>query len=256
MVYSVMLAKEYSSNMKLPKELIEDGLEPPIGWFLSEKFDGYRAIYDNIEETFVSRAQNIFNAPDWFKKAISSESFLDGELWVGRENFQEMGVVRKKNPDPKEWINVKYVVYDMPLLNKPFHKRLETLKQVVKRSQENWLKIRKTLPEPFNNLECPLIYTEQYKISSMKQFQKLYERVIKLGGEGVMIKHPESQYEDKRSNYLLKYKPNFDAEGIIMDYSPGKGKYKGMLGGFICKPLINKDTHHIIDEDENHEFCI
>ena len=160
MVYSVMLAKEYSSNMKLPKELIEDGLEPPIGWFLSEKFDGYRAIYDSFKETFVSRAQNIFNAPDWFKKAISSESLLDGELWVGRENFQEMGVVRKKNPDPKEWMNVKYVVYDMPLLNKPFHKRLETLKQVVKRSQENWLKIRKTLPEPFNNLDCPLIAFE------------------------------------------------------------------------------------------------
>ena len=33
----------------------------------------------------------------------------------------------------------------------------------------------------------------------MKQFQKLYERVIKLGGEGVMIKRPESKYEDKRS---------------------------------------------------------
>ena len=70
MGYSVMLAKEYSSNMKLPKELIGDGLEPPIGWFLSEKYDGYRAIYDNIKETFVSRAQNVFNAPDWFKEAM------------------------------------------------------------------------------------------------------------------------------------------------------------------------------------------
>ena len=130
----------------------------------------------------------------------------------------------------------------MPSIDAPFSERIKALEKVVKRSQENWLKVRKTLPEPFKTLDCPLIMTEQYKISSIKQFQKLYERVIKLGGEGVMIKHPDSQYEDKRSNYLLKYKPNFDAEGIIMDYSPGKGKYKGMLGGFICKPLINKDT--------------
>ena len=41
-----------------------------------------------------------------------------------------------------------------------------------------------------------------------------------------------------------------------MDYSKGKGKYSGMLGGFVCKPLINNDTFHSIDNDENHEFTI
>ena len=55
---------------------------------------------------------------------------------------------------------------------------------------------------------------------------------------------------------MLKYKPSFDEEAIIIDYKEGKGKYKGMLGGFVCKPLINKDTYHIIDKDEHHEFAI
>ena len=77
------------------------------------------------------------------RKLCKSDGFLDGELWVGRENFQEMGVVRRKNPDPKEWLNVKYVVYDMPMINKPFHKRIKELEKVVKKSEENWLKIRK-----------------------------------------------------------------------------------------------------------------
>jgi DNA polymerase/3'-5' exonuclease PolX len=71
-----------------------------------------------------------------------------------------------------------------------------------------------------------------------------------------MLKHPEAVYEDKRSNYMLKYKPSFDEEAIIMDYKDGKGKYQGMLGGFICKQLINHDTFHVVDEDENHEFAI
>ena len=44
-----------------------------------------------------------------------------------------------------------------------------------------------------------------------------------------MIKDPKSAYEDKRSNFLLKYKPNFDAEALIIDYTEGKGKYKGLL---------------------------
>ena len=55
---------------------------------------------------------------------------------------------------------------------------------------------------------------------------------------------------------LLKYKPNFDEEAIIIDYKPGQGKYTGMLGGFICKPLINHDTYSSIDEDEDHIFAI
>ena len=97
---------------------------------------------------------------------------------------------------------------------------------------------------------------DQVEITSMKQFKGLYEKLVTEGAEGVMIKHPDSVYEDKRSNYLLKYKPNFDAEAIIMDYSKGKGKYSGMLGGFVCKPLINHDTFHSIDNNEQHEFTI
>ena len=55
---------------------------------------------------------------------------------------------------------------------------------------------------------------------------------------------------------MLKYKPVFDEEAIIIDYKLGKGKYEGLLGAFICKPLINMNTYHLIDSNENHEFTI
>ena len=61
MTYTFMLAKEYSLNMKLPKELI--GSKLPLGWLLSEKYDGYRARFDSDNKCFVSRAQKGFNAP-------------------------------------------------------------------------------------------------------------------------------------------------------------------------------------------------
>ena len=54
----------------------------------------------------------------------------------------------------------------------------------------------------------------------------------------------------------MKYKPSFDEEAIIIDYLPGQGKYKGKLGAFVCKPLINHDTYMSVDEDEDHVFSI
>ena len=254
MAYTFMLAKEFTEGKKLPKELT--GSSVPIGWMLSEKFDGYRARFDNDKKCFVSRAQKGFNAPEWFKEAMVQTHNLDGELWAGRENFQDMGVVRKKKPDPLEWKNIKYVVYDLPEYDGPFEKRIEVLKRLVKTNNNRWKLIRSKLGEPFASMKCPLIMADQIVVKDMKHFKSIYEKTIKLGGEGVMVKDPTSAYEDKRSNFLLKVKPNFDAEAIIMDYSPGKKKYEGMLGGFVCKPLINHDTFHFIDPDEKHEFTI
>ena len=252
--YSFMLAKEFTEGMKLPKELT--GSKVPIGWLLSEKYDGYRARFVNQKNTFLSRAQKVFNAPDWFKEAMIPTHNLDGELWAGRENFQDMGVVRKKNPDPLEWKNIKYIVYDLPEYDAPFEQRIKILKELVELNNYRWNLIRQDLGEPYNTMECPLVMADQIVIKDMKQFKDLYTDIVNKGGEGVMIKDPLSSYEDKRSNYLLKVKPNFDAEAIIMDYSPGKKKYEGMLGGFVCKPLINHDSFHSIDNDEKHEFTI
>ena len=72
---------------------------------------------------------------------------------------------------------------------------------------------------------------------------KFYNYILKRDGEGIMFKCPNSYYEGNRSNYLLKYKPVNDSEAIIIDYKPGSGKYKDMLGAFVCKPLINCVLH-------------
>ena len=71
-----------------------------------------------------------------------------------------------------------------------------------------------------------------------------------------MIKDPDSFYEDKRSNYMLKVKPEFDEEAEIVDYKLGKGKNLGILGSFICAPLKNMDTYHLRDKDPNNEFSL
>ena len=231
-----MLAKEYTQDMKMPKSLV--GYSPPIGWLLSEKYDGYRARWIPEKRVFLSRNQKEFIAPEWFKDEMPDVD-LDGELFAGRENFQVMGTVRKKVPVDEEWKKIKYVVYDLPEEEDTFENRIIKLEQIVK-----------------ENKSSTVIYTKQIKVTSIEQMEKIYKKVLENGGEGIMIKDPVSLYEDKRSNYMLKYKPCFDAEAIIIDYKPGNGKYSNILGSFICKPLINYGNYSAIDEDENHIFSI
>ena len=250
-----MLAKEYVKGMSSPKS--DPSCQPPLGWYTSEKYDGYRARYmgEEPEKIFLSRQNKLFNSPEWFKKAMPDVN-LDGELWVGRDNFEDMGAVRHKNPEEDGWKTIQYVVYDLPDVQKPFSERIQLLKKLVKVNEIRWNKYRKTLEEPFQSFKCPLVFTTQTKVKSYKHLETMYQSIITQGGEGIMLKHPDAIYEDKRSNYMLKYKPSFDEEAIIMDYKEGKGKYQGMLGGFICKQLINHDTFHVVDDNENHEFSI
>ena len=246
-----MLAKEYTKDMKFPKNV--SNYNPPIGWLCSEKFDGYRAQYINEKKQFISRNGKLFNAPEWFINSMP-DIHMDGELFAGRENFQDMGVVRKKVPVPDEWRNIKYVVYDLPTLEDKFSIRIQKLKDIINNHIQNWNKIKLNLPVEFQSINCPIVFADQIPINSIEQMETIYKDILKKGGEGIMIKDPDSFYEDKRSNFMLKYKPNFDAEAIIVDYKFGNGKYSNMLGGFVCKPLINKDSYHVIDNNENHEF--
>lgn len=56
------------------------------------------------------------------------------------------------------------------------------------------------------------------------------EKVFKAKGEGMMIKAPESQYEKKRSEQLLKVKKFDDAEATVIGHLKGTGRCSFMLG--------------------------
>jgi hypothetical protein len=83
-----------------------------------------------------------------------------------------------------------------------------------------------------------------------------YQEVIDNKGEGIMMKHPLSTYDNGRSSHMLKYKPAFDREAIIIGYKGGVGKYDGLLGSFICRPLLNHDTYMSVDLDDDNIFTL
>ena len=250
-----MLAKEYTEGMKAPRGLKD--YNPPEGWYKSEKLDGYRAQTDNDDDTIKSRNGKLYNCPEWFMDAMRIDGVvvnMDGELFAGRDKFQQMGVVRKKVPIDEEWYNIKFYVFDLPELMEPFKVRYQKLVEIVEKLQTNWSNFQSQNSE-FMNISCPVVLCEHTLVESIDDMKCFYKSVLDNGGEGIMLNDPDAMYEGKRSNGLLKYKPSFDMEARIKEYKKGTGKYKYKLGAFICQPLKNCDTYHMVDEIEAHEFA-
>ena len=214
-------------------------LKDPTGWFLSEKFDGYRAIWNGKQ--FMSRTNKEFMVPDWFRDLMPKGIALDGEFWIGRGEFAACGIFRKKNPDSDEWrkVKVKYMAFDLPLDKSPFEERMKKLKQIVAK-----------IGSPKH-----VAFAKQKKIKSKKHLDSMFDEVVARGGEGVMLRQPGSMYEGKRSKTLLKYKQFHDTEVKVTGYFPGKGKYEGKLGSFICElvtdPTIKVKVSGVDDEIRN-----
>jgi DNA polymerase beta len=255
-----MLAQEFSSdkaNLSKKAQGKYDSVQPPVGWYAEEKYDGYRARYHPEEQRFYSRSGHNFppkgNVPMWILAAMPYVH-LDGELYRGRgaEAFQKMGEIKRHNPSPQAWQGVKYLVYDLPEFNAPYSERKDELIKVVQQCKEQWADTLKSLecPRWMKNLPCPIEVSPHIIIKSQKQLDTYMDRTIKAKGEGLMLKDPNALYEGKRSPYLLKMKALYDDEAIIVGYEPGQGKYKGMLGSFICSPLLpEKDGQRQINQE-------
>lgn len=228
-VDGIMLAKDYiGKKTKLPV------IKSVKGWFVSEKFDGARAIWNG--QNFVSRSGTVFEAPEWYKN-IMPKVALDGELYLGHDMFEKtMSAIRKKVPIDKEWAKIKYEVFDAPSLVGPPKERIRYYYKVVKDACAKFkpIKLKGITVE-----HCPLVAVKQTPLKDEAELQELYKEVLKAHGEGLMLRKPGSKYVGSRSSSLLKYKPEFDDEGIIIGYEMGSGRNKGKLGAFIVQSVKN-----------------
>jgi len=71
------------------------------------------------------------------------------------------------------------------------------------------------------------------------------DRVLDLKGEGFMLKDPNSLYENKRSDKLLKVKVFDDAEAEVIGHEAGTGRCSGMCGAIRVKHCDSAVTFKI-----------
>ena len=62
---------------------------------------------------------------------------------------------------------------------------------------------------------------------AMDEVEKIYQGFLDDGEEGAIVRMPTTGYEFKRSKNLLKYKPEYDDEGIIRALHEGTGDWVG-----------------------------
>ena len=76
---------------------------------------------------------------------------------------------------------------------------------------------------------------DQVRCAGIEALKAELARVESLGGEGLMLRQPGSQYEAGRSTTLLKVKTFHDAEGRVVEHLPGKGRHAGRLGAVVVE---------------------
>ncbi len=215
----VRVAKEGEAEKSGPPLLLAeswDNGQDLAGWWMSEKLDGVRAYWDG--ERLISRLGNAFHAPDWFLQGFPAGTPLDGELWIGRKQFQRtVGIVRRQDRSD-HWKEVAYLAFDAPGAGGPFEARLEAVREHVRRASPPYLKAHE-------HLAC----------GGVNHLRSELARVEALGGEGLMLRRPASVYEVGRSVTLLKVKSFLDAEARVLGHQPGAGRHKGRLGALLVE---------------------
>ncbi|MCK5653187.1 MAG: DNA ligase, partial [Gemmatimonadetes bacterium] len=191
----------------------------PKGWWASEKYDGLRALWDG--ENFYSRNGKIFHAPQWFKDTLPSTP-LDGELWGERSvaGFQKAVSAVRKKVGGKEWENITYMVFDIPTSKEPFEKVQAKLKRM--------------------DLGPYGAVAPQYKVKSKSDMLRHFDRAVREGAEGIMLRKPGSKYAATRSSSLLKVKPTDSSEAVVTGYQAGTGKHRGRMGALHVYLLGDK----------------
>lgn len=240
----------------------------PASMFLSEKLDGFRILWDggvskgllasevpwaNVAKhgrfksevrctgLWTRYGQPIQCPPQWTEGLPAMP--LDGEATMGRGTFQFVAsALRKLVPDPLEWSNVRFMIFDQPTWLDVFRDRTinETNFKKIFSGCVQWIRDRGYVMPDFRFRTYGMTYNFMKTLSLPSHAQILdqqllpmqtsaaetivqarMEEIQTLGGEGVMLRNQSSMWVPERSYDLLKRKFWLDAEATVVGYRWG-----------------------------------
>ena len=184
---------------------------PLEGYWLSEKYDGLRAYWDG--QRLRTRGGDALVTPAWFTAGWPTEP-MDGELWAGRGRFEEaLSTVRQQTPNDEAWRRIRFMVFDVPAHTAPFTDRIAAYHGLVSRIDQPWVRA-----------------VPQERVANHAALMTKLDRMVKDGGEGLMLHRGDAPYRAVRNDDLLKVKTHEDAEARVVGHLPGQGRHTGRLG--------------------------
>jgi DNA ligase-1 len=152
------------------------------GWWVSEKFDGVRAIWTGT--ALLSRHGRRLNAPAWFTESLP-DIRMDGELWMGRGTFDSLlSKIQRKGGD---WSGVEFHVFDVQAVG-TFEERQHLLNRPLPRHV-------KAVPH--------------LELAGHQALDVMEAAVVNAGGEGLVIRRPGHLYRPGRAGDVVKVKRLF-----------------------------------------------
>lgn len=184
----------------------------PQHYLVSEKLDGVRAYWDGRSLRF--RSGREVAAPASFLARLPAGQALDGELWLGRRMFDTLsGTVRAERPDEAAWQPIKYMLFELPGAPGRFDERLQRLEAIAEAAAWPGLQA-----------------VPHRRVANRAELQSLLAATVRDGGEGLMLHRADAPYATGRSDLLIKLKPQWDNEAVVVGHRAGRGKYLGMMG--------------------------
>ena len=233
--------------------VLTDDLLEKHSWIVSPKYDGVRCRWNGT--SLYSRTGNFeFQAPTWLTEALP-RCALDGELWMGRNTFEQTwSTVSKRRLVPGEdnftewtngWAEVYYVIFDCPGENQPYLKRLATAFDKISTHNQSLDKNSPGYKWYIDHLKVVgCIKSENasdqskfwaYRVRSIDKINELLTEEQNSFGEGLIARKDDAPYTPGRSNFLVKIKAKRDDEAIVVYCGKGRGQFKGMMGYLWCR---------------------
>ena len=307
--YRIMKAKRLNPAKR---RMFASGKLNPRDFLVSEKFDGWRAIWNPEVGDFISKGGHRLNAPpSWVKrmrkleKKFGGDISFDGELYGGRGRLNDTtsSTLQRKNWESESakeeaWGKLSFVIFDSPTLNendKSIQKmqrrfshgkggkegfevmhgenvRLLQKRQIHPnvREQEDFSKLFFVLSQGIQELNLPktsipkpivigitdegkpidatvddsVFFAPQFGIRDLDQLDEALYQAVAKDAEGFMMRRSDSNFEPtneagtKRANSILKVKPKFTEEGLVVAYEEGLGKREGLVGSLIMEKRL------------------
>lgn len=146
------------------------------GWYWSEKFDGWRALWDGAR--LWTRQGCPIAAPAWWTACLHA-SPLDGELYLPGGTHRDIQRL--------EWDRLQFRAFDVPILGTIFEDAITML---------GGLRAR-----------FPFFKVGYGMVRDIDHARQIMRGIVSRGGEGIMLRRPGSEYVNGRCGDLLKLKP-------------------------------------------------
>ncbi len=228
------LVKTFDIMLANPFDPVKHGelVSREIG-YLEPKFDGMRVTI--IDGKPYSRYGHVIEGVDHLLDDIPdltlSRYVLDCEV-VGATREESIGSARrKKNKDT----NTTLKVFDVIMLQEWASRVTRSLTQ----RKLDLAIVAKTFGKKVQAI--PGTRVQGYLAEDLYEYR---DEQIASGFEGGMWKRADASYPFKRGDDVLKLKLFESHDYEIIDTVEGTGKYKGMLGAFVCR-LDNRATVNV-----------